>query len=210
MRPRNFSPHHTVTTFKIGEWHYNCVLEDNLDDCFADPSRCGVDVQSIVDGLLGRFGAGGLAHMQRRTVGASEGGGDAPLSFEDAAQRRPTGILTALTQARADHLHELIGDHGDEQMPFGEVAPSIRTVRRLTQGVFQFFSGRQNPLESIFLSMLLCLWGCGQGAERLVHQIHRHLASAVGFGSTKICGVKRRWQARSGIGFTGSLTRTSP
>ena len=56
---------------------------------------------------------------RRRRVRQAEGGGDALLSFEDAAQRRPTGSLTALTQARADHLHELIGDHGDEQMPFG-------------------------------------------------------------------------------------------
>ena len=34
------------------------------------------------------------------------------------------------------------------------------------------FSGRQNLLETIFL-LLLRLWGCGQGAERLVHHIHR-------------------------------------
>ena len=39
------------------------------------------------------------------------------------------------------------------------------------------FSGRQNPLESIFLLLLLRLWGCGQGAERLVHHIHRRLAA---------------------------------
>ena len=60
-----------------------------------DPSRSGIDAQGIVDRLLRCFGTGGLAHMQRRAVGASEGGGDALLSFEDAAQRRPTGILTA-------------------------------------------------------------------------------------------------------------------
>ena len=39
MPPRNFSPHHMVTTFQIGKWHYNCVLEGHLDDCFAGPSR---------------------------------------------------------------------------------------------------------------------------------------------------------------------------
>ena len=58
MPPHNFLPHHMVTTLKIGKWHYNCVLKGNLDDCFAGPSRRGVDAQSIVDGLLGRFGAG--------------------------------------------------------------------------------------------------------------------------------------------------------
>ena len=119
MHPRNFSPYHRVTTLKISEWHYNCVLEGNSDDGFADSSRCGVDAQGIVDGLLGRFGGGGFSHMQCRAVGASEGGGDALLAFEDAAQRRPTGIFTGLTQPCANHLHELIGDHGDEQMAVG-------------------------------------------------------------------------------------------
>ena len=57
--------------------------------------------------------------MQRRAVGASAGGGDALLSIEDASQRRPTGFFAGLTQPCADHLQELIGDHGDEQMSFG-------------------------------------------------------------------------------------------
>ena len=89
-----------VTTLKIGKWHYNCVLKGNLDDCFAGPSRCGVDAQSIVDGLLGRFGAGGLAHVQCRAVGASEGGGDALLAFQDPAKRGPARCLAALVRVR--------------------------------------------------------------------------------------------------------------
>ena len=45
------------------------------------------------------------------------------------------------------------------------------------------FSGRQNPFQTIFL-LLLRLWGCGQGAERLVHHIHRRLAAVcLGRGS---------------------------
>ena len=63
MHPCNFSTHHTITTFKFGEWRYNYVLKGSLDDGFTDPSRCEVDAQSLVDGLLGRFGAGGLARM---------------------------------------------------------------------------------------------------------------------------------------------------
>ena len=39
------------------------------------------------------------------------------------------------------------------------------------------FSGRQNPFQTIFLLLLSRLWGCGQGAERLVHHIHRRLAA---------------------------------
>ena len=108
MHPRNFSPHHPVTTFKIGEWHYNRVRKGNLDDGLADPSRGGVDAQGIVDGLLRRFGAGGLAHMHGRPIGASEGGSDALLTFEDSTKRRPTGAVTGWTQAGPDHLGEIV------------------------------------------------------------------------------------------------------
>ena len=45
------------------------------------------------------------------------------------------------------------------------------------------FSGRQNSFQTIFL-LLLRLWGCGQGAKRLVHHIHRRLAAVcLGRGS---------------------------
>ena len=53
------------------------------------------------------------------------------------------------------------------------------------------FSGRQDPLESIFLLLLLRLWGCGQGAERLVHHIHRRLAAVcLGRGSPVLRQVR--------------------
>ena len=39
-----------------------------------------------------------------------------------------------------------------------------------------YFSGRQNPFQTIFL-LLLRLWGSGQGTQRLVHHIHRRLAA---------------------------------
>ena len=46
------------------------------------------------------------------------------------------------------------------------------------------FSGRQDPFHAIFLLLLLRLWGCGQGAKRLVHHIHRRLAAVcLGRGS---------------------------
>ena len=37
--------------------------------------------------------------------------------------------------------------------------------------------GRQSPLETIFLLLLLRPWGCGQGAKRLVHHIHRRVVT---------------------------------
>ena len=70
-----------------GEWHYKCVPEDPLHERLSDPSRSGADTQGVVDRLLRRFGAGRLAHVQSAPVGATEGGSDALLSFEDASNR---------------------------------------------------------------------------------------------------------------------------
>ena len=94
-----------------------------------------VDAQSLIDGLYRRFGAGGFAHMQHRAVGASAGDGDALLSLKDASQRRPTGFFAGLMQPCADHLHELIGEHGDEQMSFG---PNRLVVIDRSQTEFRF------------------------------------------------------------------------
>ena len=66
------------------------------------------------------FGACGLAHMQGPPVGAAEGSGDALRSFKDPAKCGPTRTLAVLAQASTNHLHELIRDHGDEQMAFGD------------------------------------------------------------------------------------------
>ena len=105
--------------FEIGQWHYNGVLGDGSGDGLAGPSRCVVDAQGVVDGRLGGFGTGRFAHVQGAPVGAAEGGGDALLTFQEPAKGAPTGVVTGLAQAGADHLHELVGDDGDEQMAFG-------------------------------------------------------------------------------------------
>ena len=104
---------------ELSEWHYNCMPTGPLHDGLADASGGRVHAEGVVDRLLRCFGAGRFAHMQRTPVGTSEGGGDALLAFQDPAQRGPARSLAALAQAPANHLHELIGDHGDEQMPVG-------------------------------------------------------------------------------------------
>ena len=91
----------------------------HVNPSFSDPSRSGVNDQGIVDRLLRRFRTGRFAHEQRSPVLTAEGGGHALLAFQDPAKRDPARILAALAQAPANHLHELIGDHGDKQMPFG-------------------------------------------------------------------------------------------
>ena len=77
--------HHAVIMDGIGEWHYKCAIEDRLHDRLAGPSRSGSDAQGVVNRLLGRFGTGGLAHVQGAPVGTAEGGGDALLAFEDTS-----------------------------------------------------------------------------------------------------------------------------
>ena len=68
---------------------------------------------------LGRFGAGGFSHMQGAPVGTTEGRGDALLSFQGPANRVPARTLTGFPQVPSDHLYELVGDDGEEQMSFG-------------------------------------------------------------------------------------------
>ena len=53
---------------------------------------------------LRRFGACGFAHVQGPPVGATEGSGDALLSFKDSAKRGPTRALAVLAQASTNHL----------------------------------------------------------------------------------------------------------
>ena len=62
-----------VTIFNIVERHYNYVLKSRSDARLADSSRSWVDAQSLVDGLLVGFGAGGFTHVQGRAVGAFAG-----------------------------------------------------------------------------------------------------------------------------------------
>ena len=100
-------------------WHYVCTPMVISHDGLAGRSGCGVDAQGVVDGLLGRFSAGGFAYMQGAPIGASEGGGDALLSFEDPSNGVPARVLAGLAQTSSDELYELVGDDGDEQMSFG-------------------------------------------------------------------------------------------
>ena len=51
--------------------------------------------------------------------GAAVGARDALVSFEDAAHGVPARGLAGLAKTPANHLDELVGDDGDEQMAFG-------------------------------------------------------------------------------------------
>ena len=110
------------TPARMLEWHYKRAQTGKMgrsDGGLADASRLRVDAERVVDGPLSGFGLRGGAHVQGTSVGAPEGGGDALLAFEDAAQRGPTGVLAVGSQPGADDLHELVGDDGDEQVAIG-------------------------------------------------------------------------------------------
>ena len=57
--------------------------------------------------------------MQCTAVGAAEGRGHAHLAVEHLAQALSALVDVLRVQAPADQLHELVGEHGDEQVPIG-------------------------------------------------------------------------------------------
>ncbi len=69
--------------------------------------------------------------MKGAAVLAPEDRRDALLAFEDASQAAPAFALALLAEAAADGLHQLVGDHGDEQVPVGAF---LGLVRRLGAG----------------------------------------------------------------------------
>ena len=82
------------------------------DDGLAGCSGCGVDARGVVDGRLGRFSAGGSTYMQVSPIGASEGGGDALLSFESPSN----GVAARVGAGFAQH------DRGEMEVLFALLA----------------------------------------------------------------------------------------
>ena len=106
-------------------WHYISLFRFRSDNHLLAATGRRPEPEPLVDGQLTWFGAGGLAHMQGASVLTSERGGDALLTFEDAPQSRPLSVFTLRGEASADRLHQLVGDHADEQMPVGAVLGSV-------------------------------------------------------------------------------------
>ena len=125
-------PNPTLTCF------YTKVLESDSYDIRARRVALQVRVGGLDDGSCGclrvrgrapvrcRWRAEaarprvGLSHMQGGApIGAAESGGDALVSFENATQGVPARVLAPLAKAPANHLYELTGEDGDEQVSFG-------------------------------------------------------------------------------------------
>ena len=78
----------------------------------------GGEPQDLVDLLMMRLGPGGLANMHGAAIAALQRGRHALLRGERLAQRLPTVVDAALLEPQAQRVHEVIGQHADEQMPF--------------------------------------------------------------------------------------------
>ena len=63
--------------------------------------------------------AGSLSHMEGAAVLAMEGCGHALVPLEDGQEGGPSGSFALFAEVSADALHQLVGDHGDEQVPVG-------------------------------------------------------------------------------------------
>ena len=86
-----------------------------LHDGFLYSSGQGIEIQSLVDFRQFGLRPSRFAHMQAATVGAAEGGGDAALHTQDVPQRAPAALNAVGSQVFANDLHELVGQHRDEQ-----------------------------------------------------------------------------------------------
>jgi len=84
---------------------------------FPDTAGSGVDAKRIIDRTLFGLGLRGLAHMQGAPVAAAERGGGPELGTERIAKLAPAVGDALLAQPASDDLDELVGEHGDEQMP---------------------------------------------------------------------------------------------
>ena len=69
--------------------------------------------------VWGASGRVALRTCRGASVVAPEDGGDALLPFKDPAEGGPTVAVAGCTQAGTDHLYELVGDDGDEQVALG-------------------------------------------------------------------------------------------
>ena len=118
----------------MGKWHYaHRTAADAaykvpccgfLDRGLARSSGPGIDAEGVVDLPQGGFGAVALRMCRARPVGAADVAVTRCLAVEAVAQGVPAAVDVLLAQRGTQHLHELVGDDGDEQVPFGARLPA--------------------------------------------------------------------------------------
>ena len=81
--------------------------------------------QYLVDFLMLRLRSAGLAHMHRPAIAALQRGRHTPLRGQRLAQRQPTVVDALGLELQSQHVHEVVGQHADEQMPFDPAVDAV-------------------------------------------------------------------------------------
>ena len=95
----------------------------------------GREAQDFVDPLVMRLRPAGLAHMHGAAVAALQRGRHALLRGERLAQRLPTVVDALALELQAQRVHEVIGQHADEQMPFDPAIDPVEDGPRRPRSV---------------------------------------------------------------------------
>ena len=98
----------------------------SLNDQFPGASRSRVNPQCLVNSHQRRLRVGALAHMNRAPIGATQACSHPALHAERLPERGPGIMDPGLFQFFPQHLHTLIGQHRDEQMPVHPVLPGVK------------------------------------------------------------------------------------
>ena len=107
-------------------WHYFCVVPLGvwlsaglpLHEHSVRSARVGRQPQDRVDLVVMRLGPGGLAHVHGAAVAALHRRRHALLRGHHLAQRLSALVDMPGLEPQAQHVHEEVSQHADEQMPF--------------------------------------------------------------------------------------------
>lgn len=95
---------------------HGCLASGLFDDGGLGLARAWRYAERVVDVLLTGLGARGLAHVHGGAIGTLEFDGDAVLAAKRSADPFPAQRNTASLELEANHVHEVVSEHGDEQM----------------------------------------------------------------------------------------------
>ena len=109
-------PYQHAMPLPQSKWHYTRVIWGSNGQ-FLHPSGTHLDAQRLVNPVQCRLSGGGLSDMQGAAIALAERRRHPLLHREDLAQPGPGHGVPGQFQFAADRLHQLIGQHGDEQVP---------------------------------------------------------------------------------------------
>ena len=108
----------------------------------------GVELEQAAQRLMAGLGARGLAHMHAAAVASLQGHGHPVLGGQRLAQRVPAVVDAVLLELQAQRVHEVIGQHADEQVPLH--AP-VHAVEHRPQKLEMVLLDELNNFRSIYI-----------------------------------------------------------